>query len=86
MKKISKKRATELRLEAKLRIYHYERQKGKCARCPRRGFLQLSHKIPKARGGESTIENTELLCIKCHGEDEHGLSINLDSQPMWRKG
>jgi hypothetical protein len=31
-------------------------------RCPERGFLELDHRTPVARGGRPTVENLRLLC------------------------
>ena len=38
-------------------------------RCLERGFLELDHRTPVARGGQATVENMRLLC-KAHNEYE----------------
>jgi 5-methylcytosine-specific restriction endonuclease McrA len=47
----------------------YQRDAGQCTfvsaegkRCAERGFLELHHHNPYARGGEATVENLRLVC------------------------
>jgi 5-methylcytosine-specific restriction endonuclease McrA len=45
------------------------RSKGHCEQCKiklRVGEFHYDHIIPDWMGGEPTIENCEVLCIKCH--------------------
>jgi len=46
----------------------YERDRGRCAyigasgRCTERGFLEIHHVVPFARGGQTTVDNLQLRC------------------------
>ena len=44
---------------------------GRCQKCKAVNNLHAHHKTPFWKGGSNTLENLELLCAKCHG-DEHG--------------
>ena len=47
-------------------------------RCSERGFLELHHSIPFARGGEATAENMKLLCRAhnaLHAERDFGAAV-----------
>ena len=44
---------------------------GRCEQCNTSQRLQAHHKVPFWKGGSNTMDNLELLCIDCHG-DEHG--------------
>jgi 5-methylcytosine-specific restriction protein A len=54
---------------AKIKAAAYYRADKRCERCG--CFLkrpQYNHRIPDAMGGEPTLENCEVLCAGCHGE------------------
>ena len=57
-----------------------------CQRCGRSDKpLELSHNENKGAGGTSeliTIEDAELLCNLCHGNEMHNLRLK-ESEPMW---
>ena len=60
--------------EAKLipedvKVYVFDRDQGKCAKCG--GFKELgfSYNIPMAKGGSNTEANVRLLCRECRGKD-----------------
>lgn len=47
----------------------HERDAGRCTfvspegkRCSARGFLELHHRVPYAKGGEATVDNLSLVC------------------------
>ncbi|MCK4899161.1 MAG: HNH endonuclease, partial [Anaerolineales bacterium] len=44
----------------------FRRDGGRCQRCGTTKNLQYDHKIPYSRGGETTIDNLQLLCKKCN--------------------
>ena len=75
IRKISAKRQAQIIKEKELALKLYLKQDGKCAECGKipdwRGF-QLSHTRAKSHGGESSLENCQLLCGKCHGL-KHGI-------------
>jgi len=39
-----------------------------CINCGSNERLQLDHIIPKSRGGEDTLENTQILCFVCNNK------------------
>ena len=56
-------------IPAALRDEVFERDQGRCTftgprgqRCGSKHMLQIDHRVPVARGGESTLENLRLLC------------------------
>ncbi len=51
---------------AKLRSRVFSRDGGRCVECGSRYWLELSHIIPRGRGGSDTESNTRVLCKKCH--------------------
>lgn len=44
----------------------WERDGGKCKKCGADTNLQYDHIIPVSRGGGSTEQNVELLCVMCN--------------------
>ena len=52
---------------------------GVCAMCrmPIEGRADYDHALPVELGGESTLENCQVLCVRCHklktGEDIRGI-------------
>jgi Zn finger protein HypA/HybF involved in hydrogenase expression len=76
-KKVSKKRAQQIRRENKLRELALERCGGLCEKCgnpPDWRGLSLSHTKPKGMGGTThkyTIDEVQMLCGKCHSLEHH---------------
>jgi 5-methylcytosine-specific restriction endonuclease McrA len=76
IRKISKKKAAEKRLESDLRAKLLEEHGGLCMECgkwPDVFGLSLHHKLFKSRGGQSTEENCCLICRSCHEKFHGGL-------------
>ena len=59
----------------------YAEQSGKCHYCAKhmtfhlgeiieQDSVTIDHKIPKSKGGKSTVENKVLACGKCNGEKD----------------
>jgi 5-methylcytosine-specific restriction endonuclease McrA len=44
----------------------YKRDGGRCVECRVTRDLQYDHIIPLSRGGNDSIENTQLLCARCN--------------------
>jgi 5-methylcytosine-specific restriction endonuclease McrA len=75
IRKISKKKAAEKRIEAALRAKLLEEHGGLCQECGKwPDFLGLSlhHRLFKSRGGKSTKENCQLICQACHEKHHNG--------------
>ncbi len=76
--------AAQRRNDDKLRAQHRENMENEhgycfCQRCRKNesytGRLQLAHPDNKGMGGTTkmyTLEETELICNKCHSNDDHG--------------
>jgi hypothetical protein len=62
-------------IPARVKAKVWERDGGQCAfvgtagRCQERGFLELHHVVPFARGGRATIDNLQLRC-RAHNQYE----------------
>jgi hypothetical protein len=54
------------RISDSVRIFVWQRDEGKCAKCGSRERLEFDHIIPVARGGSSTERNIQLLCEECN--------------------
>jgi len=46
----------------------YERDGHKCVKCGTTENLTLDHRIPRSRGGRSTMENLQTMCHDCNNE------------------
>lgn len=57
-------------------------QRGRCARCGRRGILQLHHKVFRSQFRDDRPENLELIDEDCHGEI-HQPRLPLE---LWERG
>ncbi len=71
----SEKRQQQIQDEVGIRIALEARCKGRCEECHKRPDwrgLQLSHTIPKSRGGKTSQDNCQLLCGCCHSS-RHGI-------------
>ncbi len=82
IKKISKKQAKNNTLEAKIKRELMEKQimeygynfcQCGCGRNPDIRGVQLSHEIPKSRGGKTDMENCILRTGNCHSK-VHGIN------------
>lgn len=54
----------------KIKVAAFERADGRCEDCTSRlspGNVEYDHRVPFALGGESTLENCQVLCFNCHG-------------------
>jgi 5-methylcytosine-specific restriction endonuclease McrA len=49
-----------------VRLFVWQRDKGKCVKCGSNERLEFDHIIPIAKGGSSTERNIQLLCEKCN--------------------
>lgn len=49
-----------------IKIEVFKRDGGACVQCRRTESLEYDHVIPVSRGGESTIDNLQLLCRRCN--------------------
>jgi 5-methylcytosine-specific restriction endonuclease McrA len=75
IRKISKKKAAEMRIEAELRAKLLEEHGGLCQNCgkwPDGYGLSLHHTLFKSRGGKTSTENCQLICLSCH-QKFHGV-------------
>ena len=58
----------------KVKLAAFERAAGRCERCTARlvtGKLRYNHRNPDALGGEPTLENCEVLCLNCDGDQTY---------------
>src|ERR1700683_4913632 len=70
--------------KAHIRRQVWQRDKGECQICKAQHAIEIDHRIPKAMGGEDSIENLRLLCracnqreaIKVYGQQKMDLYIN----------
>ncbi len=77
LRKVSAKRAEQLKQEKLLTARLIIKQKGRCADCNKMlSWGSAKHEIKfRSQGGDPTDEeNTILLCLKCHGK-RHGLNL-----------
>lgn len=77
LRKISVKKAAQLKAEKLLTGRLIIKQKGRCADCNKLlGWGSAKHEIKfRSQGGDPTDEtNCVLLCLKCHGK-AHGIKI-----------
>lgn len=49
-----------------------ERAGHQCEQCGSAEHLEFDHRIPRAAGGEGTVENGQVLCRSCHWEKTLG--------------
>ena len=54
------------RIPESVRVFVWQRDQGKCARCGSRERLEYDHIIPIVKGGGNTARNIELLCEECN--------------------
>jgi len=56
---------------AGIRIQIFERAKNACENCSKLltfNTMQMDEKIPRSKGGEISLTNSQALCHKCHTE------------------
>ncbi len=78
LRKVSKKRAAQLKVEKLLTARLIVKQKGRCADCNKLlGWGSAKHEIKfRSHGGDPTDEtNCELLCLVCHAKEHHIIII-----------
>jgi hypothetical protein len=51
-----------------VKMFVWQRDKGKCVKCGSQENLEYDHIIPVSRGGSNTERNIQLLCEKCNRE------------------
>lgn len=49
-----------------VKMYVWQRDRGKCVKCGSQESLEFDHIIPFAKGGSNTERNIQLLCEKCN--------------------
>lgn len=53
-------------IPAKVRMFVWQRDKGRCVKCGSQEKLEFDHIIPVSMGGSSTARNIQLLCESCN--------------------
>lgn len=53
-----------------------ERDHHQCLLCGSKDNLSIAHITPISRGGNSEIENLQILCVSC-GKEVHGLEVDF---------
>ena len=77
LRKVSDKKRKQMSGERRLTGLLIIKQKGMCAGCGcKLGWGAAKHEVKfRSHGGDPTdLNNTELLCLVCHGK-KHGLKI-----------
>lgn len=62
----------------KVKVAAFEQSGGLCDKCTAElfpGNIEYDHRVPVAMGGESTLENCEVLCKSCHKAKSAGADI-----------
>jgi 5-methylcytosine-specific restriction endonuclease McrA len=49
-----------------VRLFVWQRDRGKCVQCGSRERLEFDHIIPVIASGSNTKRNIQLLCESCH--------------------
>ncbi len=49
-----------------IKLYVWERDKGRCVNCGNNQNLEFDHIIPFSKGGANTLKNLQLLCLQCN--------------------
>ena len=49
-----------------VRMFVWQRDKGRCVQCGSNEKLEFDHIIPVAKGGSDTERNLQLLCEQCN--------------------
>ena len=61
------------RIPEDVRLFVWQRDQGKCAKCGSSERLEFGHGIPVAKGGSNTNRNIQLLCELCNREEGSNL-------------
>lgn len=75
IRKVSDKKASEIREETKIRAQLADRCQGMCEECGEPACwpgLSPHEKIFRSHGGHMSLENSLMLCITCHSR-RHGI-------------
>jgi 5-methylcytosine-specific restriction endonuclease McrA len=63
---------------SQLREQAMERDGGRCVECGSTFWLELSHDIPRGRGGSDVLENVHMRCKRDHiKRDGHGQPMHF---------
>lgn len=68
---ISKKKAAQIKEEKEIRKQLNERSQGRCEECGEPDFwpgLHPHERVFRSHGGKMTLENSIVLCTRCHGK------------------
>jgi 5-methylcytosine-specific restriction endonuclease McrA len=68
--------APRVNSEAHAKRTVWNRDNGTCINCSSTYAVQIEHRIPQAKGGQSTVENMCVLCRSCNQRraiEEHGI-------------
>ena len=65
-KEISTGRKKKKIIDNRLKLQVYKRDGFKCLKCGSEEDLHMDHVIPESKGGETTLENLQVLCRKCN--------------------
>ena len=81
IRKISDKKAEEIKAEVEIRRQLWDRCGGWCEQCGGNGYpfgLHPHEKVFRSRGGRMSLTNSVMLCNTCHGRYGHNLKIVED--------
>ena len=54
------------KLSDSVKMFVWQRDEGKCAKCGKKEKLEFDHIIPVAEGGSNTERNIQILCESCN--------------------
>jgi len=57
-----------MRIPNDVKVLVWARDGGACVKCGSKKDLQFDHIIPVSEGGNSTVDNLQILCQKCNLE------------------
>ncbi len=53
-------------IPAYIRLFVWKRDKGRCVACGSNDKIEYDHIIPYSKGGSSTVNNIQILCLNCN--------------------
>jgi 5-methylcytosine-specific restriction protein A len=56
-------------------LYEKLKAKKKCAKCNKKGMVEIHHIVPVSHGGSNEEENLIALCKKCHLKADEELGV-----------